>query len=79
MSTPPEPSASAIPAGGTSEGSGRVAANAATSSSAHGMSATPSASAECTLDKEGLSMEDKAAYFDRMTQQVSCLVYVMFL
>ena len=67
------------PLGGPSEGSVRAAADAAPSSSAPAMSAAPSTSAECTLDKEGLSMEDKAAYFDRMTQQVSCLVYVMFL
>ena len=79
MSTPLEPSAGAVPAGGPSEGSGRATSDAEPSSSAPAMSATPSAPIECTLDKEGLLMEDKAAYFDRMTQQVSCLVCVMFL
>lgn len=60
LSTPPEPSAGAVPASGPS---------ASPSSSAPAMSAAPYASAECTLDKEGLSMADKAAYFDCMTQQ----------
>ena len=73
------PNAGAVPAGGPSKGSGRAAADAEPSSSAPAMSAAPSALTECTLDKEGLSMEDKAAFFDRMTQQVSFLVCVMFL
>ena len=62
LSTPQEPSASAVPVGGPSEGSERAVAAVVPSLSAPSMSATPSAQAKCTLEK----MEDKVAYFDRM-------------
>ena len=42
------------------------------------MPAAASAQEECTFEKK-LSLEDKAAYFDRMSEQVCCLVSVVLL